>query len=134
MAFGNTYPRAREQVLGRAERAGSGSFDSVTGEGYVAPVRGEYARALEAGCDVEVHLFETFGGFGPEVVALLCETAELAQDRLSTREWDLNSWSATRWLTYAAQRVSVALHKTVAYEVLGAVGLANVALCVTPAA
>ena len=33
---------------------------------------------------------------------------------------DLNSWSATRWLTYAAQRVSVALHKTVAYELLGA--------------
>ena len=58
----------------------------------------------------------------------------MAQHRLSTREWDLNSWSATRWLTYAAQRVSVALHKTVAYELLGAVGLANAAVGVTPAA
>ena len=57
----------------------------------MAPVSGEYARALEAGCEVEVHLFETFGGFAPEVVALLCDTAELAQDRLSTREWDLTT-------------------------------------------
>ena len=32
------------------------------------------------------------------------------------REWDVNSWSATRWLPHAAQRVSVALHKAVAYE------------------
>ena len=45
-------------------------------------------------------------------------------------EWDVNSWSATRWLPYAAQRVSVALHKAVAYELLEAVGLASVPMCV----
>ena len=62
------------------------------------------------------------------------ETAELAQDRLSQGEWDQTSWSATRWLTYAAQRVSVALHKSVAYELLEAVGLASVSVCVPPTA
>ena len=40
------------------------------------------------------------------------------------------SWSATNWLTYAAQRVSVALHKAVAYELLEAVGLASESVCV----
>ena len=42
--------------------------------------------------------------------------------------------SFVRYMTYAAQRVSVALHKAVAYELLSAVGLASVPVCVrTPA-
>ena len=93
-------------------------------------MRGDYAFALEAGCDVTVCLCETFGGFSRGLESLLRETAELAQDRLSQGEWDQTSWAATRWLTHAAQRVSVALHKSVAYELLEAVGLANVSVCV----
>ena len=72
--------------------------------------------------------------FSRGLESLLRETAELAQDRLSQGEWDQTSWSATRWLTYAAQRVSVALHKSVAYELLEAVGLASVSVCVPPTA
>ena len=79
---------------------------------------------------VKVALAETFGGFSPDLAALLHEAAELVQDRLVQGEWDVNSWSATRWLPYAAQRVSVALHKAVAYELLGAVGLASLPVCV----
>ena len=133
VAFGNTAPQAREKVLGRCERAGLGSFDATTGEGGVSAVRGDYAFALEAGCDVSVCLCETFGGFSRGLESLLRDTAELAQDRLSQGEWDQTSWAATRWLTYAAQRVSVALHKAVAYELLEAVGLANASVCVPPA-
>ena len=135
VAFGNTAPVARAKVLGRAERgvpsaSGHSTFDPTTGEGYVSPVPGDYAKALEAGCDVKVALAETFGGFSPDLAALLHEAAELVQDRLVQGEWDVNSWSATRWLPYAAQRVSVALHKAVAYELLEAVGLASVPVCV----
>ena len=50
-------------------------------------------------------------------------------NKLVQGEWDVNSWSATKWLTYAAQRVSVALHKAVAYELLEAVGLASESVC-----
>ena len=79
-------------------------------------------------------LCETFGGFSPDLAGLLHEAAELAQNRLSQSEWDENSWSATKWLAFAAQRVSVALHKAVGYEVLESVGLASVAVTVlTPA-
>ena len=75
-------------------------------------------------------LAETFGGFSPDLAALLHEAAELVGNKLVQGEWDVNSWSATKWLTYAAQRVSVALHKAVAYELLEAVGLASESVCV----
>ena len=64
------------------------------------------------------------------MAALLHEAAELVGNKLVQGEWDVNSWSATKWLTYAAQRVSVALHKAVAYELLEAVGLASESVCV----
>ena len=41
-----------------------------------------------------------------------------------------NSWSTTKWLSYATQRLSVALHKTVAREALEALGLVNVSCVV----
>ena len=100
----------------------------------MSPAEGDYAKALEAGCDVKAALAETFGGFSPDLAALLHEAAELVGNKLVQGEWDVNSWSATKWLTYAAQRVSVALHKAVAYELLEAVGLASESVCVrTPA-
>jgi hypothetical protein len=41
-----------------------------------------------------------------------------------------NSWSTTNWLAYATQRLSVALHRTVARESLAALGLVNVSCVV----
>ena len=46
VAFGNTHPCAVEQVVGWAERSvpECGQWDALTGSGYVAPVRGDYAQ------------------------------------------------------------------------------------------
>ena len=64
------------------------------------------------------------------MVTLLHAAAEKAGNRLSQSEWDDNSWSATKWMSYATQRLSVALHKTVAREALEALGLVNVSCVV----
>ena len=46
---------------------GDGAFDRATGVGYVAAVPGDYAHARACGLRVIPLLFETFGGWSPEV-------------------------------------------------------------------
>ena len=126
VAFGNTRPRARELVLGLRERGApsDGAFRARSGKGYVAPKDGQYARALNVhGVDVRPLLFETFGGFSPEVVELLAALAEERQNRLSTSEYDLTTWSARTWTSFTVQKLSVALHRAVAMEIGLALGL-----------
>ena len=65
----------------------------------------------------------TFGGFGPELLELLRGAAEFKSNKLSAAEYDETTWSARTWLTFAMQRVSVAVHKAVAREVSDALGL-----------
>ena len=43
----------------------------ATGEGYVPATPGAYEKAKMCGCEIALLLFETFGGFGPEMVELL---------------------------------------------------------------
>ena len=52
---------------------------------------------------------ETFGGFGPELLELLRGAAEFKCNKLSAAEYDETTWSARTWLTFAMQRVSVAV-------------------------
>ena len=127
VAFGNTLPHAQELVHGLPGRGqpGDGAWRWAKGYGYVAPVAGAYARALDAGCDVKCLLFETWGGWSPEVVELFRELAEERQNRLTKSEYDETTWSARTWLSFQAQKISVALQYAVALELSNALGLAN---------
>ena len=63
-------------------------------------------------------LVETFGGFGDDLRQLLQEAADIRADRLSHDEYDETTWSARTWTTFVAQRISVALHRATALEIL----------------
>ena len=71
-------------------------------------------------------LFETFGGFGAGVVELLREAAETRGNKLRGSEYDATTWSARTWTSFAAQRVSCALMRQVAWELATAMELTRV--------
>ena len=131
VAFGNTEPPVRKLTHGLRERGhpSDGSFNPRTGRGYVAAVEGEYHRAEHVhGVDVRCLLFEVFGGWCPTTVAFFAELAEQRQNKLRKDEFDVTTWAARTWLSFAAQKVSVALHVAAAYEVVHALGL-SAAVC-----
>ena len=117
---------APELVLGLRERGtpSDGAFNARTGLGYVAPKKGDYARAIDVhGVDVRPMLFETLGGFSPEVVELLRDLAEERQNKLNKGEYDQTTWAARTWTTFTVQKLSVALHRAAALEIALALGL-----------
>jgi hypothetical protein len=67
--------------------------------------------------DVNPLLFEVWGGWSPAVVELLAATAEERGNRLTCTEYDQATWSARSWSVFAAQQVSCALVRAVAYAV-----------------
>ena len=86
------------------------------------------SRAIrEHGADVVLLLLETFGGFGPELRAWLQRLTEERQNKLSKREYDDTTWAARTWRSYAAQQISVALHRSCALEIANALGLSGAA-------
>ena len=127
VAFGNTQPHAEDEVHGREERGdvGGKAFDSRYGTGYVAPKHGQYTRARANGVDVRCLAAETLGGFGPELCELLKEAAEHRANRLNKGEYDSTTWAARTWLSHNVQKLSVALHLAVAYEIANSLGLAT---------
>ena len=88
----------------------------MSGMGYVPPVAGDYDMAQNLGLRVYVMLFETFGGFGPDVTSLLKLAAAQVDNRLSHAQYDETTWSARTWMSFSCQRISVALHTAVAWE------------------
>ena len=72
-----------------------------------------------------INLVETFGGFGPELLELLRGAAEFKMNKLSAAEYYETTWSARTWLTFAMQRISVAVHKAVAKELSDALGFSG---------
>ena len=68
---------------------------------------------------------KTFGAFGPELLELLRGAAEFKMNKLSAAEYDETTWSARTWLTFAMQRISVAVHKAVAKELSDALGFSG---------
>ena len=129
VGFGNTAPGAHDEVLGREQRGepGGAAFDPATGAGYVAPLAAPYDRArLEHGVDVDPLLFETFLGWGEGTVRLLREAAEARGNKLRGSEYEATTWSARTWMGYAAQRVSCALARAVAWELATAMELTRV--------
>ena len=91
---------------------------------------GDYARALALGCEVYTLLFETYGGFGLRTRGrrskdLTRRLAAERQNRLTTGEYDLTSWSARSWTTFTNQKLSVAVHMATAHEIAQAFGIST---------
>ena len=128
VAFGNTEPGARLEVLGREQRGSPDgpAFSPLTGQGYVAAAGAPYDRARRHGATVAPLLFETFGGWGPETVALLRRATEARGNKLRGSEYDDTSWSARTWMGFTAQRVACALARAVAWELATAMSLTRV--------
>ena len=101
VAFGNTRPAVRLKMFGHLQRGqiGDGSFNPTTGTGYVTPVPGDYAGALENGAHVVAMLFETFGGFSPDFLGLLKQAAAAVDNRLSSTQYDDATWSTRSWMS-----------------------------------
>ena len=66
----------------------------------------------------------TFGGFGEGLVGVLERASEGRQGRLVASEYDETTWAARKFIPFAAQRISVAAHISLAQEVAEALGLA----------
>ena len=128
VAFGDTAPGARLEVLGLEQRGQPSDppFSRLTGAGYVAPVTAPYDRARRNGVTVAPLLFETFLGWGPGAVELLQEAVEARGNKLRGSEYDATTWSARTWMGFTAQRVSCALARAVAWELASAMELTRV--------
>ena len=61
-------------------------------------------------------LVETFGGLSPALMRELRAAAEWRSNKLTSSEYDETTWSARTWLTFVAQRLSVAVQLSVAQE------------------
>ena len=127
VAFGNTLPHAQEQTHGLQERGApaDGAWRPRAGAGYVKASTGQYTRAIANGCTVYTLLFETLGGFSPDVCQLLKELAEVRDNRLSKAEYDDTTWAARSWMSWAAQQLSVAVQLAAAEEMAHALGIAT---------
>ena len=86
--------------------------------------RGDYARALANGVRCVPLLVETFGGLGPGLWEVLRRAADWRQDKLMSSEYDETTWAARKFMPFAVQQVSVAVHLAMAEEVASALGLA----------
>ena len=128
VAFGNTEPGARREVLGLEQRGqpGGRAFDPLSGQGFVAAVAAPYDRARANGVAVEPLLFETFLGWGPGMVALLRRATEARGNKLRGSEYDATTWSARTWMGFTAQRISCTLARAVAWELASAMELTRV--------
>ena len=91
------------------------------------PTKGQYDRALRLGVDVRALLFSTFGGFSPEVEKFLKELTVERANKLNTAEYDDTTWAARTWMTFSAQKLSVAVHMAATGELIRALGLAAAA-------
>ena len=111
-------------MQGQGEQ-GQGNYRWTTGEGYVAPVAGDYARAKRSGVKVTLLLVEVFGGFHQDLLDFLYEARDSLEDKLSKEDYDHNTWATTKWFSFAVQQLSVTFHNAVAQEVFDAVNSAD---------
>ena len=127
VGFGNTEPGTRADMYGLEERGvkADGNFNPRTGGGYVRAKRADYQHALSrSDTDVQMWLFETFGGWSAPVVALFRKMSDKVSGKLSKKQYDDEvSWSTRTWLSLQAQRLSVALHLAAAWEIAVELGL-----------
>ena len=140
VGLGNTEPGTSADVFGLEQRGavGDGDFRPSDGGGYVAYKKADYAHSL-SDTDVQMYLFETFGGWcnavkrlfyqmlvsSPSLAVLHLSTylptyqmKDKVRNKLSKRQHeDEASWSTRSWLSLRAQRMSVALQLAAAEEI-----------------
>ena len=68
-------------------------------------------------------LVETFGGMSPALYDALREASDWRSNKLTSCEHDETTWSARTWMTFVAQRISVAVQLSSAQEVAEVLGL-----------
>ena len=107
----------------RGDAASDENFNPKTGRGFVAACDGDYAQAKQLGHDVRALVFESFGGFGVEVMRLLKRLAADVNNKLNARQYDETTWSARSWLAFQTQKLSVATHLALAWELGCELGL-----------
>ena len=122
--------RSSKQTHGLEERgaAADGVWRPRAGVGHVQKkCRGQYTHAIAYGCTVYTLLFETLGGFSPDVCQLLKELAEVRDNRLSKAEYDDTTWAARSWggVGGAAAQRRAACRLAAAEEMAHALGIAT---------
>ena len=129
VGFGNTEPGTSADVFGLAERGvkADGNFRPGDGGGHVAYARPDYAHALSRDdTDVQMLLFETFGGWSTPVVRLFHRMKDKVLNRLSRAQYDQEAtWSTRTWLALQTQRMSIAVHFAAAYQIARELDLAG---------
>ena len=106
---------------------GDGDFRPGDGGGYVEPKKADYSHLLSRGdSDLQMLLFETFGGWSVPVVRLFNKMRDKVRDKLSKKQYDDEvSWTTRTWSSLMAQRMSVALHMAAAWEIARELSLAG---------
>ena len=89
--------------------------------------RATYSHLLSRGdSDLQMLLFETFGGWSVPVVRLFNKMRDKVRDKLSKKQYDDEvSWTTRTWSSLMAQRMSVALHMAAAWEIARELSLAG---------
>ena len=91
VGFGCTEPGTRAAMYGLEQRGekGDGDFRPSDGGGYVAPKKADYSHLLSRGdSDLQMLLFETFGGWSVPVVRLFNKMRNKVRDKLSKKQYD----------------------------------------------
>ena len=84
----------------------------VGGDRRIPSYGGDYRYAREdKGVEVQLLLFESFGGFGKGVREILRRAADVLQNKLTRAQYlDEVTWTTKSWLGLQKQRISVVLH------------------------
>ena len=81
----------------------------VGGDRRIPSYSGDYRYAREdKGVEVQLLLFESFGGFGKGVREILRKAADVLQNKLTRAQYlDEVTWTTKSWLGLQKQRISV---------------------------
>ena len=87
--------------------------------GARARAAGAETREFLEGGEVQLLLFESFGGFGKGVREILRRAADVLQNKLTRAQYlDEVTWTTKSWLGLQKQRISVVLHTAIAEQVV----------------
>ena len=92
----------------------------VGGDRRIPSYGGDYRYAREdKGVEVQLLLFESFGGFGKGVREILRKAADVLQNKLTRAQYlDEVTWTTKNWLGLQKQRISVVLHTATAEQIV----------------
>ena len=92
----------------------------VGGDRRIPSYGGDYRYAREdKGVEVQLLLFESFGGFGKGVREILRKAADVLQNKLTRAQYlDEVTWTTKSWLGLQKQRISVVLHTAIAEQIV----------------